>query len=159
GDSPPEDDGSRPRLRDDLRDALPDLPPRRPPAREHQGRGEAPPAEPRPRPRPRDPEAGAGGTVASPAGRGPLTTRREFLQDTTQGALAAWTALALPSPQVPSPPAPPPTAPSPPVLSTPAPIVGSDVGSLYPLVQSQAVKGEFPLSFLRGDSGDLAAWK
>ena len=27
---------------------------------------------------------------------------------------------------------------------------GSDVGSLFPFIQSQAVKGEFPLSFLRG---------
>ena len=29
------------------------------------------------------------------------------------------------------------------------PASGSDVGSLYPFIQSQAVKADFPLSFLR----------
>src|SRR3974390_2951644 len=36
---------------------------------------------------------------------------------------------------------------------------GSDVGSLYPFIQSQAVKGEFPLSFLNGKFSKVAAWK
>ena len=36
---------------------------------------------------------------------------------------------------------------------------GSDVGSLFPFVQSQAVRGEFPLSFLQPDFRDLVAWK
>ncbi len=36
---------------------------------------------------------------------------------------------------------------------------GSDVGSLYPFIRSQAVHGEFPLSFLRDEFRDLAAWK
>jgi dienelactone hydrolase len=36
---------------------------------------------------------------------------------------------------------------------------GSDVGSLYPFIESQAVKGEFPLSFLRGEFTDSGAWK
>lgn len=36
---------------------------------------------------------------------------------------------------------------------------GSDVGSLYPFIRKQAVKGEFPLSFLREEFRDLAAWK
>src|SRR5581483_10757107 len=36
---------------------------------------------------------------------------------------------------------------------------GPDVGSLYPFIQSQAVKGEFPLSFLRDEFHDLNAWK
>lgn len=36
---------------------------------------------------------------------------------------------------------------------------GSDIGSLFPFIQSQAVTGEFPLSFLRDEFGDLAAWK
>jgi dienelactone hydrolase len=35
----------------------------------------------------------------------------------------------------------------------------SDVGSLYPFVESQAVRGEFSLSFLRSEFDDLAAWK
>jgi dienelactone hydrolase len=36
---------------------------------------------------------------------------------------------------------------------------GSDIGSLFPFVQSQAVRGEFPLSFLRPEFRDLGAWK
>jgi dienelactone hydrolase len=41
----------------------------------------------------------------------------------------------------------------------PAAATGSDVGSLFPFIESQAVKGEFPLSYLRPDFHDLAAWK
>ena len=36
---------------------------------------------------------------------------------------------------------------------------GSDVGSLFPFIESQAVKGEFPLSYLRQEFRDLTAWK
>jgi dienelactone hydrolase len=36
---------------------------------------------------------------------------------------------------------------------------GSDVGSLYPFIQSQAVKGEFPLSYLQPQFKDLSVWK
>src|SRR5256885_12184647 len=36
---------------------------------------------------------------------------------------------------------------------------GSDVGSLFPFVQSQAVKGEFPLSFLNPRFRSLRNWK
>jgi dienelactone hydrolase len=36
---------------------------------------------------------------------------------------------------------------------------GSDVGSLYAFIQSQAVHGEFPLSYLRDEFRDVAAWK
>src|SRR5437588_11034148 len=35
----------------------------------------------------------------------------------------------------------------------------SDVGSLWPFVQSQAVTGEFPLSWLRPEFKSLARWK
>ena len=35
----------------------------------------------------------------------------------------------------------------------------SDIGSLYPFVQSQAVNGEFPLSFVQKEFTDLRAWK
>src|SRR5437867_5090393 len=35
----------------------------------------------------------------------------------------------------------------------------SDVGSLWPFIQSQAVNGEFPLSWLRAEFKNLAAWK
>jgi dienelactone hydrolase len=36
---------------------------------------------------------------------------------------------------------------------------GSDVGSLFPFIQSQAVKGEFPLSFLNSRFRSLKRWK
>src|SRR5438094_8146323 len=36
---------------------------------------------------------------------------------------------------------------------------GSDVGSLFPFIRSQAVRGEFPLSFLREEFREVAAWK
>ena len=39
------------------------------------------------------------------------------------------------------------------------PQTGSDIGSLYPFVQSQAVHGEFPLSYLRPEFRDARAWK
>jgi dienelactone hydrolase len=39
------------------------------------------------------------------------------------------------------------------------PATGSDVGSLFPFIQSQAVHGEFPLSFLRPQFKSVAAWK
>jgi dienelactone hydrolase len=36
---------------------------------------------------------------------------------------------------------------------------GSDVGSLFPFIESQAVRGEFPLSFLRDEFHDTMTWK
>src|SRR5438128_6611862 len=36
---------------------------------------------------------------------------------------------------------------------------GSDVGSLWPFIESQAVTGEFPLSWLRPEFKSLAKWK
>src|SRR5712692_1813227 len=36
---------------------------------------------------------------------------------------------------------------------------GADVGSLFPFIQSQAVRSDFPLSFLRDRFKDLAEWK
>ena len=79
-----------------------------------------------------------------------MSTRREFLQETAGGTLAALTgrpgaAAAGPGPSRAQPP--------------PPPDLDSDVGSLYPFVQSQAVKGEFPLSFLQKEFTDLPAWK
>jgi dienelactone hydrolase len=72
-----------------------------------------------------------------------MSTRREFLQETAAGAL---TMLARGSP----------------AAETPAPAVGdtpSDIGSLYPFVESQTVKGEPRLSFLRPEFTDVRAWK
>ena len=43
--------------------------------------------------------------------------------------------------------------------ATPARPTGSDVGSLFPFIQSQAVKGEFPLSFLNPRFRSLRSWK
>ncbi len=40
-----------------------------------------------------------------------------------------------------------------------APKTGSDIGSLFPFINSQAVKTDFPLSFLANEFKDLAAWK
>jgi dienelactone hydrolase len=39
------------------------------------------------------------------------------------------------------------------------PMTNSDVGSLFPFIQSQAVKSDFPLSFLRNEFKDAKAWK
>src|SRR5438132_1171392 len=84
-----------------------------------------------------------------------MSTRREFLQETAYGALMASIG---PSTMVPGGP----------VSSSGAkdseqPPTGadsdSDIGSLYPFVRSQAVTGEFALSFLRKEFTDLAAWK
>jgi dienelactone hydrolase len=36
---------------------------------------------------------------------------------------------------------------------------GSDIGSLFAFVRSQAVRGEFPLSYVRPEFQDLGAWK
>ena len=36
---------------------------------------------------------------------------------------------------------------------------GSDVGSLFPFIQSQAITVDFPLSFLRAEFKDLRTWK
>src|SRR5687768_16398260 len=84
-----------------------------------------------------------------------MSTRREFLQHTTQGALA-FSALALaPSADAATGSAGPAQA----APSAPPPGVDSDIGSLHPFVQSQAVKGEFPLSFLQPRFTDVQAWK
>src|SRR5262249_5964225 len=40
----------------------------------------------------------------------------------------------------------------------PAPSTGPDVGSLFPFIRSQAVKTDFPLSFLDKSFTDLAGW-
>ena len=68
-----------------------------------------------------------------------MSTRREFLHDATQGAMA-WTALSLARSADGSSIGASSVQAAPPV---PAPAVDSDIGSLYPFVQSQAVKGEF----------------
>jgi dienelactone hydrolase len=72
-----------------------------------------------------------------------MNTRREFLQESAEGAIVALAGLSLPVP----------------AAVAAAPDAGSDIGSLYPFVKSQAVAGEFPLSFLQKEFTDLPAWK
>jgi len=74
-----------------------------------------------------------------------MSARREFMQEAAFGALTALTGLG----RVPGADAE--------TVSTPA--AGPDIGSLYPFVRSQAVAGEFPLSFLRKEFTDVRAWK
>ena len=83
-----------------------------------------------------------------------MNTRREFMHETAGYALAmltgSSTANARPSPLRNS-------GSVDEALSVPAP--DSDIGSLYPFVESQVVKGELPLSFLQKEFTDLSAWK
>jgi dienelactone hydrolase len=85
-----------------------------------------------------------------------MSTRRAFLQESGFGALGALAGIPAIAPTGPA---------SSSVLGFPAEgqtspgPADSDIGSLYPFVQSQAVKGEFPLSFLQKEFTDLRAWK
>ena len=72
-----------------------------------------------------------------------MNTRREFLQGSAGGALTALGVLGAPLP----------------ASASSGPDSGPDIGSLYPFVKSQAVAGEFPLSFLQEEFSDLRAWK
>ena len=86
-----------------------------------------------------------------------MSSRREFLKDTTQGALAALTGLSAITIADPASASRARSAEGPP--PAPGADLDSDIGSLYPFVKGQAVKGEFPLSFLRPEFTDLPAWK
>ncbi len=77
-----------------------------------------------------------------------MSTRREFFRRAAAALGPPFLAASAAEAQ-------PPTG-SPPA---PAPATGSDVGSLFPFIQSQAVKADFPLSFLRDEFKDVAAWK
>jgi dienelactone hydrolase len=84
-----------------------------------------------------------------------MSTRRVFLQETGSGALALFAGVpAMPGTMgsglrygVQN------------TYNRPDPYTDSDIGSLYPFVQSQAVKGEPLLSFLRSEFTDARAWK
>jgi dienelactone hydrolase len=74
--------------------------------------------------------------------------RRNFLQTTAVASLSSmfagqFNALAAEGDRV---------------AAAPKP-TGSDVGSLFPFIQSQAVKGEFPLSYLNRRFRSLRSWK
>ena len=84
-----------------------------------------------------------------------MTTRRDFVQGLALalGGLPAETGMAR---------AVPPLADAPPVPKVgraPAEPTGSDVGSPFPFIKGQAVRGEFPLSFLRDEFRDPKAWE
>ena len=85
-----------------------------------------------------------------------MSTRREFLQHTTQGALTCSALSLAPSAVEAATSGAGSAQAAPPV---PPPAVDSHVGSLYPFIQSQAVQGEFPLSFLQPRFTDVPAWK
>ena len=84
-----------------------------------------------------------------------MSSRRKFLRETTGGAVAALAGMARPADAGPF------------AVrdrglageATPSSDLDSAIGSLYPFVKSQAVAGEFPLSFLQEEFADLAAWK
>ncbi len=81
-----------------------------------------------------------------------MSTRRDFLHEIALGALGA---AAIPTLGMDNPP-------SMDIDAEPAQskaTSSSDVGSLYPFIQSQAVKGEFPLSYLRDEFRDVRTWK
>jgi dienelactone hydrolase len=78
-----------------------------------------------------------------------MSTRRKFLQWSGITLASSWlgrTAAAT-------------GAPAAKAAGTPAAKTGSDVGSLFRFIQSQAVRSDFPLSFLRDEFNDLPAWK
>src|SRR5687768_11501387 len=77
-----------------------------------------------------------------------MNTRRDFLQQLAAGAVSP---LAIPGPDAPL------AGES--ELLTQVGSTSSHVGSLYPFIQSQAVKGEFPLSYLNAGFRDYRAWK
>jgi dienelactone hydrolase len=76
-----------------------------------------------------------------------MSTRREFCRWAGAALGSAWLAGEADAPALAAPPDP------------PAPRTGSDVGSVFPFIESQAVRKDFPLSFLREEFRDLSAWK
>lgn len=80
------------------------------------------------------------------------TDRRRFLRTTASAAVTGWLASHH-TPGIPAR-----AAAAPDLLPAPAP-TGSDVGSLFPFIEAQAVHGEFPLSFLQPKFRSLRAWK
>ena len=87
-----------------------------------------------------------------------MERRRDFLQGLLAGLGAPLLANGVNAAAGESPPIGP-IAAAEGVPGTAAPRTGSDVGSLWPFIRSQAVQGEFPLSYLREEFGDLPAWK
>jgi dienelactone hydrolase len=84
-----------------------------------------------------------------------LNTRRDFVQGLALalGGMPATTSTARAGPPLAD------ESTGSGAVRAPAEPTGSDVGSLFPFIRSQAVRGEFPLSFLRDEFRDPTAWK
>jgi dienelactone hydrolase len=87
-----------------------------------------------------------------------MSTRRQFCQRAGAALGIQWLpgAAAGAGPETPAP-VPGPATPRP--GGGQPPKTGSDVGSLFPFVQGQVVRPDFPLSFLRDEFQDVPAWK
>jgi len=74
--------------------------------------------------------------------------RRRFLQATAAGGMAPVVASRVPTVRAHGQQA---------AASAPA-LTGADVGSLFPFIEKQAVRGEFPMSFLNPRFGSVGEW-
>lgn len=102
------------------------------------------------------------------AGNSIMPDRRDFLHSagaalglsflTDDAALAAQIPATPPASGIPSSPTSPLSA-AVPTMNPPPPKVGPHLGSIYPLIEKLAAGRDFPLSFLRDEFADLAAWK
>lgn len=77
------------------------------------------------------------------------STRRAFLQSAIFAGMGSFIGSARPAAEL--------AAEA--VAKTRLSTTDSDVGSLFPFIESQVVKGEFPLSFLNGRFRSLRTWK
>jgi hypothetical protein len=84
-----------------------------------------------------------------------MTTRRDFVQGLglALGGMPVATGTARAGPLLTDEPTVPGSG------RAPTERIGSDIGSLFPFIRSQAVRGEFPLSFLRDEFRDPMTWK
>jgi dienelactone hydrolase len=80
--------------------------------------------------------------------KAPRSNRRAFLRASAAVGVASWLGNHFRS-----------SAAEVDARVTPRQLTGSSVGSLYPFIQSQALKGEFPLSFLNPHFRSVRAWK
>lgn len=96
-------------------------------------------------------------SAAKVSARLPSSTRRRFVQQLGAGLGTSLAAGAVAEAAAPAAPAP---APNPPPAPAPPPVFNlTTVGSLLPFIQSQAVKKDFPLSYLQPQFQDVPAWK
>jgi hypothetical protein len=84
-----------------------------------------------------------------------MNTRRDFVQGVTLAlvGMPAATDTARADPSLAD------EATGPGTGQSPVEQTGSDVGSLFPFIARQVLRGEFPLSFLRNEFRDATTWK